>query len=114
MAIKSNYYFKGINIADAYIRIDRLWGSSKENWTALVGVYNLTEETVPAVPAVDAVLDEEGNIVTPAVEGIDATTKTVYNLIEDFNHSCNYDANERGYVSLYNSLKEKFSNSVDC
>ena len=72
------------------------------------------KKTVPAVPAVDAVLDEEGNIVTPAVEGVDATTKVVYNLIEDFNHSCNYDANERGYVSLYNSLKEKFSNSVDC
>ena len=96
MAIKSNYDFKGISIADAYIRIDRLWGSSKENWTALVGVYNLTEETVPAV------------------EGIDATTKTVYNLIEDFNHSCGYEDDKRGYASMYASLKEKFSDSVDC
>lgn len=119
MAIKTNYNYKGISIEDAYIRIDRLWGSSKEGWTALVGVYNITTEEVPAieaVEAVEAVLDEEGNVITQAieaVEGVEATTKTVYNKLEEFNRTASYNAEERGYVSLYNALKAEFG-GTDC
>ena len=107
MAIKTNYNFKGIEVKDAYIRVDRLWGSSKEGWTALVGVYNITTEEVPAV---EAVLGEDGEVITPAVE---ATTNTVYNKLEEFNHSTDYAENERGYVSMYNSLKAEFG-GTDC
>lgn len=98
MSIKTNYNFKGIKLNDLYCRVDRLWGSSKENWTALVGVYNITIEEVPAIEA-----DEDNG-----VEAQEATTKTVYNKIEEFNHSCNYVADERGYVSMYKSLQDKF------
>ena len=34
MSIKTNYNFKGIEVKEAIVRVDRLWGSSKENWTA--------------------------------------------------------------------------------
>ena len=95
MAIKTNYNFKGITIPDTYIRIDRLFGSSKEGWNSLVGVYNTTTETVEAT------------------EDTEATTKTVYNKLEEFNFNAEYKEDERGYVSLYNGLKEKYS-GLDC
>ena len=98
MSIKTNYNFKGIQVPEVIIRVDRLWGSSKEGWTALVGIYNKTTEEFPAIEA-----DEDNG-----VEAQEATTKTVYNKIEEFNHSCNYVADERGYVSMYKSLQDKF------
>lgn len=98
MAIKTNYNFKGIEVKDATIRVIRLFGSSKEGWNSLVGVYNTTVEIVPVVEA-DA---EKG------IEAKEATTKEVLNLIEEFNHQASYKEDERGYVSVYNSLTEKF------
>ena len=95
MSIKTNYNFKGIEVKDAIIRVDRLWGSSKENWTALVGVYNITTEEVEST-------NEQ-----------ESTTKTVYNKLEEFNHSATYNVDERGYESLYKSLKDKFG-GADC
>jgi hypothetical protein len=95
MAIKTNYNFKGIEVKDAYIRIDRLFGSSKEGWNSLVCVYNTTIETVEAT------------------EETEATTKTVFNKLEEFNFNAAYNENERGYVSLYNAIKEKYS-GIDC
>ena len=91
-------------------------------------MYNLTQEEVPAIeevteerlvtPAIEEVLDNDGIVTTEAQEAVyetvvvieakEATTKTVYNKLEEFNHNCPYDENERGYVSLYNSLTEKF------
>ncbi len=103
MAIKTNYNFKGIEVKDAYIKVDRLWGSSKEGWNSLVGVYNTTIENVPAVKA-----DEASGVVAQ-----EASTIEVFNLIEEFNHSANYDEEERGYVIMYNSLKEEFG-GVEC
>lgn len=41
MAIQCNYDFNGILIPNAYIRVDRVTGSSKEGWNSLVGVYNV-------------------------------------------------------------------------
>jgi hypothetical protein len=98
MSIKTNYNLYNVQIPDAIIRVDRLWGSSKEGWTALVGVY--TTETVSAVEAVGEE-GEEGYV--PAKP---ETTRK--NKIAEFNHSAAYVADERGYVSMYKSLQDKF------
>ena len=98
MAIKTNYNFKGIEVKDATIKVIRLFGSSKEGWNSLVGVYNTTVEVIEAVEA-DA---------KKGIEAQEATIKEVLNLIEEFNHQASYKEDERGYVSVYNSLTEKF------
>ena len=90
MAIKTNYNFKGIEVKDAIIRVIRIFGSSKEGWNSLVGVYNTTIETVPAT-------DEQ-----------EEATREVMNLIEEFNHSVDFKESERGYVTVYKSLTEKY------
>jgi hypothetical protein len=108
MAIKTDYNFKGIEIKDAYIRIDRIFGSAKEGWTALVGVYNITTEEVPAVEYKLPIGFPGEHGYKAEVEAKEAYTKEVYNLIEEFNHSASYVADERGYVSVYKSLTEKF------
>ena len=98
MSIKTNYNFKGIEVKDAIIRVDRLWGSSKEGWTALVRVYTkVTRE----VPAIEADLDN-------GIEAVEAHTIDVLEQIEEFNHNCLFSADERGYKSIYKSLTEKF------
>ena len=98
MSIKTNYNFKGIEVKEAIIRVDRLWGSSKEGWTALVGVYTkVTKE----VPAVEANLDN-------GIEAVEAHTIDVLEQIEEFNHSCQFNADERGYVTVYKALMEKY------
>ncbi len=98
MAIKTNFNYKGIEVKDAVIKVNRLFGSKTEGWNSLVGVYNITTEEVPAVEA-----DEENG-----VKAKESYTKEVYNLIEEFNHSASYVADERGYISVYKSLTEKF------
>lgn len=101
MPIKTNYNFKGIQVPEAIIRVDRLWGSSKEGWTALVGVYNKTTQEIPAVKASEGIEAQEAKIVE------------VMNKIEEFNHNCKFNADERGYVSMYKSLQDKFG-GVEC
>ena len=96
MSIKTNYNFKGIEVKDAIIRVDRLWGSSKEGWTALVGVYNKTTEEIPAVEA------SEG------IEAQEAKTVEVMNKIDEFNFNTEFVEDERGYVALYKALMVKF------
>lgn len=139
MAIKTKYNFKGIQVPEAIIRVDRLWGSSKEGWTALVGVYNKTLEYVEAVaerteerlvtPAIigfDAVLDEDGTVIKEAIEAKDAvyetviiqeakdaTTREVLNLVDEFNHRAEFSSDVRGYTTLYKSLHEKFG-GIEC
>lgn len=116
MAIKVNYNFKGIEVKDAYIRVDRLWGSSKEGWTALVGVYVKTLKDIPAVEEVteerlvtEATEESEAVYETVvAVEAKEATQVEVLDKIEDFNISAGYVDNERGYETLYKALNDKF------
>ena len=96
MSIKANYNFKGINIPEAIIRVDRLWGSSKEGWNSLVGVYNKTTEEIPAVEA------SEG------IEAQDAKTVEVMNKIDEFNFNTEFVEDFRGYVALYTGLKAKY------
>ena len=96
MAIKTTYNFKNIEVKDAIIRVDRLWGSSKEGWTALVGVYNKTIEEIPKVEA------SEG------IEAQDAKTVEVMNKIDEFNFNVNFSEDLRGYTSVYAGLKVKY------
>ena len=116
MAIKTNYNFKGISIPEATIKVIRIFGSSKEGWNSLVGVYNTTVETVEAVEEVteqrlisEATEDTEAVYETVIVtEAQEATTKEVLNLIEEFNHQAGYKEDERGYKSIYKSLTNKY------
>lgn len=96
MSIKTNYNFKGIQVPEAIIRVDRLWGSSKEGWTALVGVYNKTTKEIPAIEA------SEG------IEAQDAKTVEVMNKIDEFNFNTEFVEDLRGYASLYAGLMEKY------
>ena len=84
MAIKTKYNFKGIEVKDAVIKVNRLFGSKQEGWNSLIGVYNITTED----------------------------DKDVFNLIEEFNYSASYVSEERGYVSVYKSLTEKFGGEL--
>ena len=47
MAITVNKEIKGIQVNNAYIRIDRIFGGKKEGWNSLVGVYANAEATEP-------------------------------------------------------------------
>ena len=96
MSIKTNYNFKGIQVPEAIIRVDRLWGSSKEGWTALVGVYNKTTEEIPAVEASEGIEAQEAKIVE------------VMNKIDEFNFNTESVEDLRGYKSLYAGLMSKY------
>lgn len=97
MAIEiKDYNLKGITVPTVYCRVDRLWGSSKEEWTALVGVYNKTTEEIPAIEA------SEG------IEAQDAKTVEVMNKIDEFNFNAEFVEDLRGYASLYAGLMSKY------
>ena len=96
MSIKTDYNFKGITVPEAIIRVDRLWGSSKEGWTALVGVYNKTTEEIPAVEASEGIEAQEAKIVE------------VMHRIDEFNFNTEFVEDLRGYASLYAGLMSKY------
>lgn len=91
MAIKTDYNFKGIEVKDAIIRVIRIFGSSKDGWNSLVHVYNVTKTTIPAT-------DE-----------VDEYTVETENLIEEFNFQVTFEDDERGYVSIYKALMDKYN-----
>jgi hypothetical protein len=101
MAIQTTYNFKGITIPNAYIRVARIWGSSKEGWTALVEACVDETYTTPAM----GTESEEGY--TPE------TTATRKSVVESFNISAGYVSSERGYQSIYNALQAKFPDGSD-
>lgn len=73
MSLRSDFKLaEGVLFKDAVIRIDRIWGSSKEGWTALVGVWVKEFK------------------------------------VHEFNHFCNFVIDERGYETMYRSLKTKY------
>ena len=39
MAIRGQYAFRGLNVPDGFVRIERMWGSPREGWDMLVHVY---------------------------------------------------------------------------
>ena len=97
MSIKTNYKLKEVvEVKDSIIRVDRLWGSSKEGWTALVGVYNKTTEEIPAVEA------SEG------IEAQETKTVEVMNKIDEFNFQAPFKEDERGYKTIYDALTLKY------
>lgn len=113
MSIKANYKLKEVvEVKDSIIRVDRLWGSSKEGWTALVGVYIKTLKEVPAVEEVvekrlvECSESEYEDVMV--VEAKEATQIEVTEKIDEFNISTPYVVDERGYVSIYKVLTEKF------
>jgi len=108
MAIKTNYNFKGIEVKDAVIKVNRLFGSKQEGWNSLVGVYNITTEEIPAVEY-KLPIGMPGEYGYEAeVEAKEVYTKEVYNLIEEFNHQVEFKVDERGYESIYKSLTDKY------
>ena len=117
MSIKTNYKLKEvIEVKDSIIRVDRLWGSSKEGWTALVGVYVKTLKDIPAVEEVTeqrlvTEATEEAEAVYEKVvvtEAVEASQVEVLEKIDEFNHSAAYVVDERGYESMYKSLQDKY------
>jgi hypothetical protein len=53
MAHVANYFRNGHAIENAYVRVERLWGSKRENWTGLVAVYRNETEATSNVPHID-------------------------------------------------------------
>lgn len=39
MALSTPLNYRGINIENAYIRVNRVFGGKKEGWNSVVGVY---------------------------------------------------------------------------
>ena len=98
MSIKTTCNLNGLEVQNAILRIDRLWGSSREGWTALVGVY--IERLLPEQEAVGVEGEEEYTPAQPA--------STELALITEFNHSAPYESDTRGYVVMYNSLMAEY------
>ena len=108
MSIKTNYNFKGIEVKDAVIRVIRIFGSSKEGWNSLVGVYIQTKEIIPAVEKVEQVgFPGEANYVAP-IEAKEAYEVIRDNLIEEFNFQVPFKEDERGYKTIYEALTAKY------
>lgn len=74
MAIKTIYSYKGLEVTEAIIRVERLFGSSRDGWDSLVKVYS----------------------------------KDYSNPIDEFNFKVEFKEDERGYITIYKSLTEKF------
>lgn len=108
MAIQTNYNFKGIEVKDATIKVIRIFGSSKEGWNSLVGVYTHTKEIIPAVEKVEQIgLIGEPNYVAP-IEAKESYEVIRDNLIEEFNFQAPFKEDERGYKTIYDTLTLKY------
>jgi hypothetical protein len=92
MSIKTTYNFHNVSIPNAIIKIDRLWGSSKEGWTGYISVN--TAELIPAV----GVEGEEGYM--PA--------RTVMHKLTDFNRHTANMAGQSPEQLMYNALIAEF------
>ena len=125
MAIKTTYNLKGLLVSNAYIRVGRLWGSSREGWNSLIEVCVTEVIEHPEVPAVPETLEvpevvaEDGTIITPAVPsvpGVDAVpayTEEVKSVIDTFNLPTDYVSGEDAYTSIYKELNKKYPNGVE-
>jgi hypothetical protein len=85
MAIKANLTSKGLGITDAYVRIDRIFGSSREGWNSVIGVYANAAAAVDQEP------------------------------VETFNLSAPFDDKKNVYAILYAALKSqaRFAGAID-
>lgn len=53
MAKQAAIAYKGIDLPEAYIRINRIFGGKKEGWNAVVGVYKDAEAAADVSNALD-------------------------------------------------------------
>lgn len=86
MALKTAIIFRGIEIQDAYVRVNRVFGGKREGWGSVVWVY-----------ASEAAAETE-------------------QPLEEFNHSAQYDETNLNALELvYESLKaDRYPDAVDC
>lgn len=75
MAIKTIYEYKGLTVDEAIIKVEIIFGSSKDGWNSLVKVYN----------------------------------KDYLNQIDEFNFKTEFKEDERGYITIYKALTEKYN-----
>lgn len=84
MALQADVIFNNIPVTQAYVKIERLFGSKKENWGCVL-VYAVNKEA--------------------ADKGEYFDTKNFY---------ANYVHGEQAYVTLYKAIKEKLhTDAVD-
>lgn len=82
MAIKvENYNFKGVPLKDVIIKVERIFGNSKQGWDSLVTVSLANKENLENI-----VMEE----------------------IERFNFQASFKENERGYKTVYLALMDKY------
>lgn len=93
MAIKTTYDFNGIEVKDAIIKIERIFGSRAEGWNSLINVYVIRQEPT-------TVTNEDGTTEEKLID--------VYKKIDEFNFSVPFKEEERGYKTLYTALIEKY------
>lgn len=87
MALAQSITFGGIEIPNAYIRIDRIFGGKREGWNSVVSVYASQE----------------------AAE--------TYEPLKQFNVPAEYSAiEENPYVLLYRAIKgmDEYAEATDC
>ena len=82
MAIKvEEYYFRTAVIKDATIKVVNIFGNSKVGWDSLV---------------------------TVSVENKTDSENPVMEEIESFNFQAPFNKDERGYITIYKALMEKY------
>lgn len=84
MALQTVLNFKGINLPAAYIRVDRIFGGKCEGWNSVIGVYASAEAAADQPP------------------------------LETYNQSAEYVAEENPIALVYEALKLKYPEAVDC
>ncbi len=87
MALQQARTFRGISVPSAYIRVDRVFGGKRENWTGVVGIYS------------------------------DASSAIDQHPLETFNFGVAYDEEQANPIeAVYLALKASsdFSSAVDC
>ncbi len=87
MALTQSITFGGIEIPNAYIRIDRIFGGKREGWNSVVSVYASQEAAADCEP------------------------------LKQFNVPAEYSAiEENPYILLYRAIKglDEYAEATDC
>jgi len=85
MAKQVSISFKGIELPEAYVRINRVFGGKKEGWNAVVGVYKDAE-----------------------------AAKEMTNTLDVYNVTAEYSTDEMNpFTLLYAAIADKYETSID-
>ena len=82
MALQTVLNFTGIDLAAAYIRVDRIFGGKREGWNSVVGVYANAEAAVDQQP------------------------------LETYNQAADYVAEANPLGLIYTALAQKYPDAV--